>query len=186
MIGAAFAVGCRAMVATVLALTAIWKLSNRSEFAASFERLAPFAAVRLARSAVLPVAAVELVLSTVLVAGIRIRALSLIGPGLSFGLIAAFTAAISLGDGGGCGCWATPIERGHATKYIPILRNLVLLAALTVAASLSRHGVHGTGLAAGAAPFVTGSVIAVLLVEAPQLVAVATFHRSPVAVEGER
>jgi hypothetical protein len=186
MIGSLIAIGCRALVGAVFVMTAIWKISNRREFESSFERLAPGALRRLARPVVWPLAATEVALSVVLLVGARIDALSLVGPVAAFALVASFTVALALGEAGGCGCWATPPSSGRALKLVPILRNVVLLAALSAATGLSPHVIHGVAFTAGVGPFVTGLILAVLLVEAPQIVAVAAFARRPARAGGVR
>lgn len=186
MIGSLVAVGCRALVAMVFVLTAGWKISNRGQFESSFERLAPRWAGPFGRFALFPLAATEMALSAVLLVGIRVRILSLVGPAAAFALIGIFTVALTLGEEGGCGCWSTPAEHRRSAKLTPIFRNLALLIALVGAGALSWQGVHGVAFSAGTAPFVSGLLVAVLLVEAPQLVEVAAFRRGPVGAGGGR
>lgn len=176
MAGSLLGVGCRSLVAAVFVMTAFWKLSNRYEFESSFRRLAPERLEGLAPVAVGPLAALELVLAGVLGAGARVHALSLAGPIAAFVLVSIFTVALALGDEGGCGCWATPPASARMLRAIPVWRNLLLLIVLSAAAILSPDGIRGASFADGIPPFITGLLFAVLLVEAPQIVSVVTFH----------
>lgn len=186
MLGSSLAVGCRGLVALVFVLTAVWKVSNGPEFESSFERLAPRRIAGLAEIALFPLAGTEIVLSVVLLLGIRVREVALVGPVVAFVLIGVFTAALALSGEGGCGCWFTPPGYVRGLRLLPIARNVALLGSLAAAAILSPHGIEGMDFAAGLAPFVTGLVLAVFLIESPQIAAAITFGRQRAEIGGFR
>jgi hypothetical protein len=175
---------CRALVGAVFALTAIWKASNRLDFEASFDRLAPTRATGSARLVLWPLVATELALALALPLGVRVEALALVAPVAAFLLIASFTLALAGGEQGACGCWSAPSAVASEDRLVPILRNVVLLVVLAGAVVLSPHAVSGLTATASLAPLATGLIVALLLVEAPQIVAVATFERRLVRSDG--
>jgi hypothetical protein len=180
VIGALLGVMFRSLAAVVFVLTAYWKLSNPIEFEASFVRLAPPALRTSSRWLLVAVAASELLLAGALLAGIRVAALSLAAPVAAAALVLVFTVVLTVGEEGGCGCWTTPQAGSRWTlKLAPIARNVVLLCALVGAAVCSPSGAPSVDLPAGLAPFVAGAVLAVLLVEFPQIAAAVTLRSHP-------
>ncbi len=175
MAGSLIGIGCRTLLATVLVLTAWWKLTNEAEFEASFRRLAPTAMHRLAPAAAWIIAATEGAVAFLLLAGTEIRPLALLGPLAGCALVGSFTIALARGgDERGCGCWYTPASIHRKAKLVPIGRNFALLAALIAAAVLSSDS-HHVGVVAAMPPIVAGLILAALLIQAPQIVAAVTF-----------
>jgi hypothetical protein len=140
----------------------------------------------LAPLALWPLAATELALSAVLLAGVRVQTVALVGPAAAFALIAAFTVALALRGDGDCGCWSTRTSTSRGLRLVPIFRNGVLMTALAAAAVFSLNAIHRPSFVASIAPFVTGLLLALLLVDAPQIAAVATFERRPVEASRSR
>jgi hypothetical protein len=186
MIGSLVAIGCRTLCGAVFFLTAIWKMTHRREFESSFYRLAPGRVAGAARIAIWPIFGTEIALAAALPVGLQVNPLALIGPLVGFVLIVLFTSALALGDEGACGCWSTPPPTSGDARRVSILRNAVLLAALASAAALSPTDLHGVTFAAALAPVITGIILAGLLVEAPQIVAVATFDRRAAGLRAAR
>lgn len=175
MLGAVIAVlvfVVRVALVVALVLSAGWKLRHRGEFRLVVRRLARPAVARF--HALVP--AVELLL-----------ACFLLFPGLS-GRVAAVTAAAMLvvfsmalrgsrGGQGGCGCWSeasTPIDP-EAQSRLLIARNGALVAFALIAAVAPGGLPAASGLAVAVA---CGSLLALIVLEIPQIGAVATFERS--------
>lgn len=166
------AILCRTAVATVFLLTAGWKLLHRSEFRASFERLAPWAGPLAPAAAVWPLAAAEAMTAVVLVAGVWTTPLHIVGPAAATALLVAFSVSLLRSAPGGCGCWSAPQLSPRATKYVPILRNVLLLLCLGVVWLSATVGFEAGDTFAVAAPIAAGVLFAGFLVDAPQIASV--------------
>lgn len=185
MVGGLLAVTCRTLVGTVFILTAGWKLSHSRDFQTAFDRLAPrrFAALRpFARQSL---AAFEGGLAVAVMTGSAFQPLTLPSLAVAAILVCAFTAVlVRADDATDCGCWFAPPEALTSAKYLPTVRNIVLIAVLGVTAVLAPAPVAGLTLAASLAPAVVGVIFGALLVELPHILGAVTFLRRSLAREG--
>jgi hypothetical protein len=167
----------RDILAVTFGLTAAWKLTHRREYAASFIGLRP----SFIREFELP-ARVGLVLAELgcaaglaVTAGLR-GAVAEAGPVLAIALLLALTVAVvrqpSVAD---CGCWSSPAAGPHGqdVKRPLLARNGILLAA-GLAAVIPVRAAVPVGLLLSAAAF--AAVVAPVVLELPQVIAVATFR----------
>jgi hypothetical protein len=168
VLGALVALTCRALVGIVFALTAGWKLTHRREFESSFRRLAPRAIDGLDRLVVWPLAACELTLMGLLLAGTDDPVASIVGSAAAFVLVGVFTVALAFGEDGDCGCWSASV-RSSGRKNVVVVRNVVLLGVLAVGAFASPGVLRGVSVAAGAVCVAAGGLFAIVLVEVPTI-----------------
>jgi hypothetical protein len=170
----------RIAVASVLALSACWKLSHSRSFARAFEGFAPTRLRRFSREAVVPVAVLEMLLAATLLAGLMLPQVSLVGPLSSLSIVGVFSMLVARADHADeCGCWAMPfVDDGRRARRLLLARTGLVLAMLALAATLPA-GVTVAAVAATPA----GMVLAALTVELPEIIAVATFRRAQ-TVEG--
>lgn len=168
------AVLLRTTVASVLALSAWWKLFHRRSFAHAFAGFAPTKFRRFGNEAVLPLAAVELVLAASLLVGLISPQVRFAAPLASLALVTVFSVFVARAkDADECGCWTMPfVSDSRRARRLLLVRNALLLMMLMIVAALPA-GV--TGALATAVP--AGIVLAAMTVELPQLVAVSTYRR---------
>jgi len=167
----------RDVLAVAFGFTAAWKVTHRQEYAISFTRLRP----SFIREFELPARAglilAELTCAVLLATAPAINGIMAeSGPVLAIALLAVFTVTIarqrSVAD---CGCWSSPVTGpgGPDVKGPLLARNGILLCAALVAAVPVRAGISA-GLLFSAAAFAV--VIAPVILELPQVIAVATFQ----------
>jgi hypothetical protein len=163
----------RIAAASVFVLSAFWKLSHISSFARAFEGFAPARLQRSGRQAVLPVAALELALAAMLLAGLALSQLRFAGPLSSLAVVGVFSILVARASRADeCGCWSMPfVDDNRRARQLVLARNAVLLLMLALASALPA-GV--TVVTAAAVP--AGMVLGLLTVELPQIVGVATFR----------
>ncbi len=167
----------RDILAVAFLLTAAWKVTHRRESAISFTSLRP----SLIREFELPVRVglilCELGCAVLLaVAPDTRRPVAEAGPVLAIALLVALTIAVArqptVAD---CGCWSSPVagSGGQDVRRPLLARNGILLAAAVAAVIPVRAGVSA-GLLLSAAAF--AAVAAPIVLELPQVIAVATFQ----------
>lgn len=164
----------RVAVASVLALSACWKLFHSRSFARAFAGFAPARVRPFGKGAAVLIAAVEFVLAAILLVGLDMPEVRFEGPLAALALLIFFSVIVARAKGvDECGCWAMPfVDDSRRARRLLLVRNGLLLAMLAFAAALPT-GLTGAAVAA-ATP--AGMVLAAVTVELPQIVAVATFR----------
>jgi hypothetical protein len=160
---------CRVVLATVLVLSAGWKLGHRTAFARAYRGLAPKAIAGAAGQALWVVAGLELASAALVLAG------TWAGPALALVLVGAFTLRIAASPGlAECGCWTMSfVPEPAVARRLTLVRNTVVLAVAAVAL------VGPSEIAARdlLAPVTAGVVLSVVVVELPLIISLATVHR---------
>lgn len=164
-----FAWTCRVILATVLVLSAGWKLGHRTEFARAYRGLAPKAIAGAAGPALWAVAGLELATAVLVLAG------TWAGPVLALLLIGAFTVRIAASPGlAECGCWTMSfVPEPAVARRLTLIRNTVVLAVAAVALV----GPSDIATRDLLAPVIAGVVLGVVVVELPLIISLGTIHR---------
>jgi Methylamine utilisation protein MauE len=167
----------RDILAVAFGLTAVWKITHRREYANSFTGLRPSFIREFEGPARVGLILAELGCAVLLAVTAGLRGpVAEAGPALAIALLAALTTAVarqpSVAD---CGCWSSPVAGpgGRDVKRPLLARNAILLAAGLVAVIPASTGVS-VGLLLSAAAF--AAVAAPVILELPQVIAVATFQ----------
>jgi hypothetical protein len=169
----------RDVLAVAFLLTAAWKITHRREYAISFTGLQP----SFIREFELP-ARVGLIFSELACVGLLAAGPGLsggaadAGPVLAIALLVLFTLTIAVRPSvRNCGCWSAPTTgpAGADVKGPLLARNAIMLAAGLTAVIPVRPGVSA-GVLLSAAAF--AAVIAPVLLELPQIIAVAKYQDS--------
>jgi len=160
---------CRVVLATVLVLSAGWKLGHRAEFARAYRGLAPKAIAGTAGPALCVVAALELATAGLVVAG------TWVGPALALIVVGAFTLRIAAAPGlAECGCWTMSfVPEPAVARQLTLARNAVVLAVAIVALA----GPSAVAARDLLAPVTAGVLLGLVVVELPLIVSIATIHR---------
>jgi len=160
---------CRVVLATVLVLSAGWKLGHRAEFARAYRGLAPKAIAGTAGPALWVVAALELATAGLVVAG------TWVGPALALIVVGAFTLRIAAAPGlAECGCWTMSfVPEPAVARQLTLARNAVVLAVAIVALA----GPSAVAARDLLAPVTAGVLLGLVVVELPLIVSIATINR---------
>jgi len=160
---------CRVVLATVLVLSAGWKLGHRTEFGRAYRGLAPKAIAGAAGPALWVVAGLELLTVGMVMAG------TWIGPALALLVVGAFTLRIAAAPGlAECGCWTMSfVPEPAVARRLTLTRNAVVLAVAAVAL-LGPSEIAARDLLA---PVTAGVLLGLVVVELPLIVSIATIHR---------
>lgn len=161
----------RVAAATIFVLSAAWKVAEPVAFARAFRGLAP----RSIRSAAAParygLAALEIALAGTFVFGIFDRTVAVGGGLAALVIVSSFSMRVARTRGlRECGCWAMPfVADANQARSLILIRNGIVISILAAVvwtpSELTVAGVAG------------GILFGLLVVEAPQLVAVATHNR---------
>ena len=167
----------RDILVVAFLLTAAWKVTHRREYAISFTGLRPSLIREFERPARVGLILCELGCAVLLAVGPGTRgAVAEAGPVLAIALLVVLTIAVARQQAvAGCGCWSSPVTGpgGQNVRRPLLARNGILLAAAVVAVIPVRAGVSA-GLLLSAAAF--AAVAAPVVLELPQVIAVATFQ----------
>jgi methylamine utilization protein MauE len=171
----ATAVVTRTVLAVVFLSAAIWKAGHYRDFAAAYGALAPRFQLVSPRAAQRLLTALEAVCAGAVAAGIGYPQAAAIGPALALVLLLAFTCLIvAAADFTACGCWSMPfVKDGQQAKRLLITRN----GALVLVAALSLLVLPSGPQPALIAPVAAGVLLGLIVLELPQILAVATFNR---------
>jgi hypothetical protein len=162
----------RTAAATIFALSAVWKLAEPAAFTLAFRGLAPRRFLSAADPARKVLAALEMLIAAALLVGIFDRAVAVGGGVGALLLVGVFSIRVAQGRSlRECGCWAMPfVSDGERARTLILVRNSIV--ALVLAATVF------TPAEPSIAAVVGGLIVGLLIVEAPQLIAVATHHRA--------
>jgi hypothetical protein len=161
----------RIAAATIFVLSAAWKVAEPEAFARAFLGLAPRSIRSVTGPARYGFAALEIALAGTFVVGIFDRTVAVGGGLAAFVIVSSFSMRVARTRGlRECGCWAMPfVADASQARSLILIRNGIVVLTVTAAAStpaeLTIAGVAG------------GLLFGLLIVEAPQLLAVATHHR---------
>jgi len=160
---------CRVLLATVLVLSAAWKLGHPGEFRRAYRGLAPRPIAGFGGPAVWLVAAFELTTAALVLAG------TWVGPALALIVVGTFTARIAAAPGlAECGCWTMSFVHDPAVaRRLTLGRNAVVLVVAAVAL-LGPSDIASRDLLA---PVVAGVLLGIVVVGLPLIVSIATIHR---------
>ena len=160
----------RVVLATVLVLSAGWKLGHRTEFARAYRGLAPKSIAGAAGPALWLVAGLELLTAGLVMAG------TWIGPALALLLVGAFTLRIAAAPGlAECGCWTMSfVPEPAVARRLTLTRNAVVLAVAAVALARRRPR---SPPATCWRRLTAGVLLGLVVVELPLIVSIATIHR---------
>ena len=160
---------CRVVLATVLVLSAGWKVGHRIEFARAYRGLAPKPIAGFAGPAVWIVACLELAMAALVMAG------TWVGPAVALLVVGAFTLRIAAAPGlAECGCWTMSfVPEPAVARRLTLTRNVVVLAVAAVAL-LGPSEIAARDLLA---PVTAGVLLGLVVVELPLIVSIATIHR---------
>jgi hypothetical protein len=163
---------CRGLVAAALIGSALWKVRHRNEFARSLERAPRWVRVAAERTIAVPV--LELLCGASVITPGRVGQIS---AACCLVLLVGFTAVLlRLDPSTGCGCWTEVLgaEDSRVQRVAFLTRNVILIVAACFAVTTpgpSSLRDLGFGLIAGA-------FLGLVVMELPQIAAVATFVQS--------
>ena len=169
---------CRYALAAAFLLSAIWKLRNRDAFRLSFRSMTSsrFRRAEAPVSRLLPLTEAAVAVAIVIPWAGRVPSVA-----VALLMLAGFSLAYRhSATAEGCGCWAASGLDDRDERTAVLARNLIL-AVLAVGAVANAGG----DFVAHAFAAAFGVAVAAVVLELPQIVAVARFHKTvATATEG--